>query len=116
MKKILIRGEDLGFSEGVNYGIEKTVKQGIIRSVGVMANMDASEHGVALLRGVDVCLGLHTNICAGKPLTDAKLLPSICDGNGMFKRSSVYRAAKEDFVVLDEVIMEIRHSFSDLLN
>ena len=40
MKKIIVRADDLGFSESVNYGIEKTVKQGIVKSVGVMMNME----------------------------------------------------------------------------
>ena len=28
MKKILLRADDLGYSEAVNYGIEKSVKEG----------------------------------------------------------------------------------------
>ncbi|MBR3265159.1 MAG: ChbG/HpnK family deacetylase, partial [Erysipelotrichaceae bacterium] len=32
MKKILIRADDLGYSEGVNYGILKSVKDGLVRS------------------------------------------------------------------------------------
>lgn len=111
MKKILVRADDLGFSEGINYGIEKTVKQGIIKSVGVMVNMPATIHGLNLLKGEDVCLGLHTNICVGKPLTDPKLIPSICDENGNFKSSKTYRSAQEDFVVLEEVILEIEAQY-----
>lgn len=111
MKRILVRADDLGFSEGINYGIEKSVKQGIIKSVGVMTNMPATSHGINLLKGCDVCLGLHTNICAGKPLTDPKLIPSICDENGNLKSSKIYRSAQEDFVVLDEVILEIEAQY-----
>lgn len=111
MKKILVRADDLGFSEGINYGIEKTVKEGIIKSVGVMVNMEATEHGLNLLKGCDVCLGLHTNICVGKPLVDPKLIPSICDENGNLKSSKVYRSATQDFVVLDEVILEIEAQY-----
>lgn len=111
MRKILVRADDLGFSEAINYGIEKTVKEGIIRSVGVMTNMPATEHGLNLLKGVDVCFGLHTNICVGKPLVDPKLIPSICDENGNLKSSKTYRSAKEDFVVLDEVILEIEAQY-----
>ena len=33
MRKILVRADDLGYSEGVNYGIAKSVKDGIIKSV-----------------------------------------------------------------------------------
>jgi predicted glycoside hydrolase/deacetylase ChbG (UPF0249 family) len=91
------------------------VKDGIIRSVGVMTNMPAVEHGLALLKGVDVCYGQHTNICVGRPLTDPALIPSICQPNGEFKPSRAYReAAKqgEDFVVLDEVILEIEAQYA----
>ena len=31
MKKILVRADDLGYSEGVNYGIAKSVKDGIFQ-------------------------------------------------------------------------------------
>lgn len=111
MKRILIRADDLGYSEGINYGIAKTVKEGIIRSVGFMTNMAASQHGIDLLKGVDVCYGQHTNICVGRPLTDPKLIPSITQENGEFKSSRTYRSAKEDFVVLDEVILEIEAQY-----
>ena len=30
MKKILLRADDLGYSEAVNYGIEKSVKEGLL--------------------------------------------------------------------------------------
>ena len=107
MKKILVRADDLGYSEGVNYGIYKSVKDGIIKSVGIMTNMPDIQHGLDLLKGIDVCYGLHTNICVGKPLTDPKLIPSITNEKGEFKSSKEYRNSKEDFVVLEEVILEI---------
>ena len=31
MIKLLLRADDLGYSEAVNYGIEKTVREGLIR-------------------------------------------------------------------------------------
>lgn len=119
-KRILIRADDLGYSEGINYGIAKSVKDGIIRSVGVMTNMPSVQHGLDLLKGIPVCYGQHTNICVGRPLTDSKLIPSITQENGEFKASREYReAAKrgEDFVVLDEVVVEIEaqyHRFIEL--
>ena len=107
MKRIIVRADDLGYSKGVNYGIADSVKNGIIRSVGVMVNMPDTRHGLELLKGVPVCYGLHTNICVGKPLTAPELIPSLVDEQGNFKSSRVYRAAKEDFVVLEEVMLEI---------
>lgn len=111
MKKILFRADDLGYSEGVNYGIEKSVREGLIRSVGIMTNMEAAAHGVRLLEGLDVCYGQHTNICNGTPLTDPSLIPSIVGKNGEFKSSRDYRSAREDFVVLEEVILEIEAQY-----
>lgn len=111
MKKLLIRADDLGYSEGINYGIAKSVKEGIIGSVGVMVNMPSVQHGLELLKGKDVCFGQHTNICVGKPITNPSLIPSITNEKGEFKSSKEYRGAKEDFVVLDEVILEIEAQY-----
>ncbi|MBQ6655028.1 MAG: ChbG/HpnK family deacetylase [Erysipelotrichaceae bacterium] len=114
MKRIIVRADDLGFSEGVNYGIEKACRDGIIRSVGIMTNMKASEHGYRLISDLPLCLGLHTNICAGRPLCDPAEIPSICDENGNLKRSAAYRQAGRegrDFIVLEEVIKEIEAQY-----
>lgn len=111
MKKLLVRADDLGYSEGINYGIAKSVKEGIIGSVGVMTNMPAVVHGLKLLEDTEVCFGQHTNICVGKPITDPSLIPSITNESGKFKSSKEYRQTKEDFVVLDEVIIEIEAQY-----
>lgn len=111
IKRLLIRADDLGYCEGVNLGIAKSVHAGIIRTVGVMPNMPDAEAGLAMLPRDDVCLGQHTNICAGKPLTDPARIPSLVDAGGNFKASRVYRSAAQDFVVLDEVILEIEAQY-----
>lgn len=112
--RILIRADDLGYSRGVNYGIADSVCRGIIRSVGVMPNMPAVRHGLDLLAGAGACLGQHTNICVGRPLTDPARVPSLCQPNGEFQPSRAYRAAAKegrDFVVLDEVVLEIEAQY-----
>lgn len=111
MKRILIRADDLGYSEGVNYGIAKSMLDGVIRSVGLMSNMPAAEHGVQLLKGHDFCLGQHTNICAGAPLSDPEQVPSLVDEDGNFKTSKVYRNAERDFVVLEEAVLEVEAQY-----
>ena len=114
MKKLMIRADDLGYCEAVNYGINRAVRDGIVRCVGVMPNMEWAEHGVRLLDGTDVIFTVHANICQGKPITDPKLIPSLVDENGFFKDKSLYREAKEDFVVLDEVILEVEAQYPRL--
>ena len=116
MAKMLVRADDLGYCESFNYGLARAVKSGIVRSVGVMANMEWAEHGVRLLEGTDVTFTLHACISQGRPLTDPKLIPSLVEENGEFKCNAVYRAAKEDFVVLEEAFMEIEAQFLRLWN
>ena len=65
MKQLLIRADDLGYSDGVNYGIAKAVNKGVVKSVGVMTNMPTAMDGLKLLKKENVCLGQHTNICVG---------------------------------------------------
>ena len=115
MAKILVRADDLGYSEAFNYGLARAVKSGMIRSVGVMTNMEWAEHGVRLLDGTDVTFTVHANICQGTPLTDPKLIPSLVDENGDFKDKSLYREAKEDFVVLEEVLLEVEAQYLRLV-
>lgn len=107
LKKVLFRADDLGYSEAVNYGIEKSVKDGLIQSVGVMVNMASTEHGVKLIKNEGIAFGQHTNICVGKPLSNPKQIPSLVDKNGNFKSSKMYREATSDFVVFEEVMIEI---------
>lgn len=107
MKKVLLRADDLGYSEGVNCGIAKSARDGLIRNIGIMTNMSSVEHGLSLLEGLDVCYGQHTNICIGKPLADSALIPSLLQENGEFKSSKIFREAEEDFVVFEEVVIEI---------
>lgn len=112
MKKyIIIRADDLGYSEAINYGIYKTVKDGIIRTLGLMVNMDSTEHGLNIIKEYDCCIGLHTNISVGRPVLEAHKIPSLVDENGFFKSSKVYRTAQDDFVKYDEVYKEIEAQY-----
>lgn len=115
MRKLFVRADDLGYCESVNYGIHRAVKDGIVRSVGVMPNMEWAEHGVRLLDGLDVTFTVHSNICNGRPITDPGLIPSLVQENGEFKDKDVYRGAKEDFVVLEEVVMEVEAQYQRLV-
>ncbi len=65
--QLILRADDIGYSEAVNYGIEKSVKDGLIRSAGLMPNMPAAAHGLKLLEGTGICIGQHTNLCLASP-------------------------------------------------
>jgi predicted glycoside hydrolase/deacetylase ChbG (UPF0249 family) len=117
MKELLIRADDLGFSEAVNYGILRTVTEGIIRSAGVMVNMDATPHAVRLFEHVPCCFGLHCNVSVGRPLCDAQSVPTLVQPNGEFHTGSQYRSATQEFASTEDLVRELRaqyHRFVEL--
>ncbi len=109
--QLLIRSDDLGYTEAVNHGLAKVLRYGMTKSVGVMTNMPAAPHGLELVAGLDISIGQHTNICAGKPVSDPERIPSLVGPDGNFKTSREYRSAAQDLVVLEEAITEIEAQY-----
>lgn len=110
----IIRADDLGYCEAVNYGIAKTVNDGLVRSVGLMPNMPAAKHGLALLKNTRVCLGQHTNVCVGKPCSNPYEIPSMVDAEGYFIKSDLHRKAYQqgrDLIALDDAIREVEAQY-----
>ena len=87
MKKLIIRADDLGYSEAVNRGIEKTVREGVVRSVGLMPNMPTAASGWQMIADCDIAIGQHTNLCLGTPCADPASIPSLVDENGQLLSS-----------------------------
>lgn len=119
MTKILLRADDLGFSEGVNYGILRAIENGVISDVGFMTNMDASYHAAKLVSNKHLSIGLHVNISVGSPLLKPELVPSLIGENNEFKKSSEYNTAKLDLVHLNEALLEVEaqlQMFKKLMN
>ena len=110
MKQLLIRADDVGYSYAVDLGIARSVREGLVRSVGVMPNMPEAERGWGWISDCDIAVGQHTNVCIGHPCASPELIPSLLNKDGTFKSSRTYRAAfKEgvDFVDFDEAVIEI---------
>lgn len=116
MKKLLLRADDLGFSEAVNYGIAKTVREGLIKNCGVMVNMDATEHAVRLFKDIPCCLGLHCNVSVGRPVTDPAQIPTLVDDNGNFHSSRHYRNATEEFADVEDLKKELSAQYLRFLD
>lgn len=106
MKKLLFRADDLGYSEGVNQGIAKCVSQGLIRSTGVMINMETAQQGLELLKGQSVSIGIHCNISNGTPLADPTKVCSLLNEQGLFKKTKEYAQGEKDIVNLEEIMLE----------
>lgn len=93
MRKFILNADDLGMSEAINFGIAKSVREGIVKSTSLMVNMPETKAGASLIQATDptVEINLHINFTLGKPVTDAKKIPSLVDANGIFLSSSHYK-------------------------
>ncbi len=73
MKCIVVNGDDLGASPGVNRGLAEVHRRGPLTSASLMVNMPASQEGARLARDLPgVSVGLHANLtdASGRPLVD----------------------------------------------
>lgn len=114
MKKLVIRANDLGYSEAVNRGIEKTVREGLVRSVGMMPNMPEAEGGWQMIADCDIAIGQHTNLCLGTPCADPATIPSLVDDHGQLLSSRAFREAfarGEELATVEDMATEIEAQY-----
>jgi chitin disaccharide deacetylase len=86
--RLIINADDLGMSRGITDGILVAHRYGFLTSASLMVNMAASEYAVARAASAPkLGVGLHLNICQGKPISAAETVPSLVDADGTFHRA-----------------------------
>ena len=115
--RLIIKGDDLGWTDGVNAGIEKCARDGILTATGCMPNMPCAKRGIEMLQKYPhVSIGQHTNVVIGRPCADPKDIPHMVEEDGTFHSSRYYRKQMEDITSLEkdvlpyygEAVIEIR--------
>lgn len=90
--KLIINADDFGLSEGQNYGIIKAHTHGIVCSCSLMVNQQGFTQAISLLKQHPTLkAGLHFVLTFGKPISNAKIIPSLLQ-NGKFRKP------KESFI------------------
>lgn len=88
--KLLVQGDDYGFTKAVTLGIIEGIDHGILRNTGMFTNMPAAKLAAELMKGREhVCFGIDFNLVSGRPVSDPKEVPHLVDENGEFIRSGV---------------------------
>jgi predicted glycoside hydrolase/deacetylase ChbG (UPF0249 family) len=70
---MVVNGDDLGASPGVNRGMAEVHRRGLLTSVSLMVNLPASQEGAGLARELPgLSVGLHANLtdASGRALVD----------------------------------------------
>lgn len=102
--RIIINGDDFGFSEGQNLGILKAHKEGILTSTTAMAGGPALSHGMELVKECSgLSIGVHLTLDALAPISPKETIPSLVDENGKFIKFSMDAPLN---VNLEEVYLE----------
>lgn len=83
---LIVNADDFGLSEGVNAGIVRAHREGILTSATILANAPA--FGDAVRRAGEnprLGVGLHLNIVRGRPLSPPEEAPLLLDARGNFR-------------------------------
>jgi hopanoid biosynthesis associated protein HpnK len=83
MKRLIVNADDFGFTRGVNAGIVRAFKSGIVTSTTIMANGEAFEDAASLARAnPELGVGCHLAVVGGRPVAAPSEVPSLVDRDG----------------------------------
>ena len=83
MKRLIVNADDFAYTRGVNAGIVRGFREGIVTSATIMANGDAFEDAVECAQANSkLGVGCHLVLVGGKCLAPAKQVSSLADSEG----------------------------------
>lgn len=88
--RLIVNADDCGMSRGITDAVVLAHRYGLLTSTSIMANMAASDYAVARLATVPrLGVGIHLNICAGRPILPACEVPTLVGATGYFHPPAV---------------------------
>ena len=83
MKKLILNADDFGMTRGVNEGIVRAHREGILTSTTLMANGDAFDDAVERAReNPELGVGCHMVLVGGKCVAPRESVASLVDASG----------------------------------
>ncbi|MGB0036802.1 MAG: ChbG/HpnK family deacetylase [Candidatus Acidiferrales bacterium] len=84
-KRLIVNADDFGMSRGISDAILIAHRHGFLTSASLVVNMPASEYALErLAKAPNLGVGIHLNICQGKPILHPHEIPSLVDTSGDF--------------------------------
>ena len=118
--KLLVQGDDFGFTRAVTLGIVDSIDKGILRNTGLFMNMPATEFAVSFIKDrPHACFGIDFNIVSGCPVCNPNEVPSLVNDKGEFIRSGdrikdsrfISEEGRREMFPYDEMYREIRAQY-----
>lgn len=111
MKRLIVNADDFGFTRGVNAGILRAFKSGIVTSATIMANGEAFEEAVEMARAnPGLGVGCHLAIVGGRPIAPVSAAPSLVGRDGALPATLTKLVVKlaRGAITTDQVAREFR--------
>jgi predicted glycoside hydrolase/deacetylase ChbG (UPF0249 family) len=107
---LIVNADDFGRSAGVDRGIVRAHREGIVTSTTLMANAPGAEHAAELARRTPTLdVGVHLVLTYARPLTDPARVASLVRDDGAFGRPSELLARTID---REEALVEYRAQYA----
>jgi chitin disaccharide deacetylase len=88
MMELIVNADDFGLTRGVNAGVVRAHREGILTSATLMANGDAFDDAVELARAnPSLDVGIHLCLTGGRALASKDLIPSLVDDDGQLPKT-----------------------------
>ena len=86
-KLLIVNADDLGMSRGITDAILIAHRYGFVTSASLIANMPASEYAASRLASTPkLDVGIHLNICSGRPIMPPSEVRSLVGADGLFHK------------------------------
>jgi hopanoid biosynthesis associated protein HpnK len=91
MRSLIVSADDFGMSSGVNRGIIRAHREGILTDASLMVNGQAFEEAVELARAnPTLSVGLHLMLVQGRATRPAAEIPLLTDADGMLSMYPIW--------------------------
>ena len=89
-RRLIVSADDFGMSPGINAGIVRAHRDGILTDAGLMVNGMAFDEAVALAReNPSLAVGLHLVLVQGRAVSPPAAIPALADASGHFSLNPI---------------------------
>lgn len=109
MKRLIVNADDFGRATGVNAGIVRAHREGIVTATTLMVAAPATEEAARLAHATpSLDIGVHLTLTYGRPVSDPSRVPSLVEPDGSFPRGP---ASVNGRPQRDEALIEYRAQY-----
>jgi hypothetical protein len=85
---LIVNADDFGLTKGVNIGVIKSFKEGVVTSASLLSVGKYFDHATELAKeNLELDIGIHLCLTEEKPVLEKNDIPSLVDKSGCFLKS-----------------------------